>query len=282
MNNIKSYLIATLLITVTFYACDEIMPEISDPVIPESEKVVLLEELTGASCPNCPKGTAAVEGILQKFPGKVAAVAVHGDFLAQPIPNDKSKYDFRNQKAKDLENWFTPWLGKPAATINRIELNDPDQKYATVLTGLWQTMVEKELQKPHQMNILLKTNYDKNSRIVEIDITAIPLENLSGNYNISVFLTESKIIDAQTNGNVIIDDFEHNHVLRDMATKFDGDVLGSNLIKEEPIKRKYLFTLPVSPTGLWKAENMEVVVAVHHSAQNNRSVVQAAYKHVLE
>jgi hypothetical protein len=281
MNNIKSYLIATFLITVTFYACDEIMPEISDPVIPESEKVVLLEELTGATCPNCPKGTAAVEAILKTFPKKVAAIAVHGDFLAKPVPG-RSKYDFRNQKAKDLENWFTPWLGKPAATINRIELNDPDQKYATVSTGLWQSMVEKELAKPNQMTLLLTAKFNPVSRVVEIDMTAIPLEDLPGNYNISVFLTESKIIDAQTNGNIIIDNFEHNHVLRDMATKFDGDALGSDLTKEVPIRRKYLYTLPTIPEGLWKAENMEVVVAVHHSAQNNRSVVQAAYKHVLE
>jgi hypothetical protein len=273
--------ILSLLTILSFYACDEIMAPIADPEIPETERVVLLEELTGATCPNCPKGTAAVEAILKTFPGKVAAVGIHGEFLSKPVPN-KSKYDFRNPKAAALENWFQPWIGKPAATVNRIDLNNPDQKYATVITGQWQANVEKELQKPHQLSILLDINYNAMSRVVDIDFTAIPLVDLAGSYNVTVFLTESKIIDAQTNGNVIIDDFEHNHVLRDMATKFDGDAFGADLKKGESYKRKYTYTLPQTPEGLWKAENMEVIVAIHHNSPTDRSVVQAAYKYIKE
>jgi hypothetical protein len=278
MKNIISLIILS---SILFFSCEEIMPPIADPEIPATERVVLLEELTGATCPNCPKGTAAVEAILNKFPGKVAAIGIHGEFLSSPVPN-KSKYDFRNPKAAALENWFQPWLGKPAATVNRIDLDNPDQKYATVSTGQWQGNVEKELLKPHQLTLLLNVTYDSVTRIVEIDYTAIPLEDLAGSYNTTVFLTESKIIDAQTNVNVIIDDFEHNHVLRDIVTKFDGDAFGSDLIKGETYKRKYSYTLPVTEDGLWKAENMEVIVAIHHNSPSDRSVVQAAFKHIKE
>lgn len=278
MKNIISLIILS---SILFFSCEEIMPPIADPEIPATERVVLLEELTGATCPNCPKGTAAVEAILNKFPGKVAAIGIHGEFLSSPVPN-KSKYDFRNPKAAALENWFQPWLGKPAATVNRIDLDNPDQKYATVSTGQWQGNVEKELLKPHQLTLLLNVTYDSVTRIVEIDYTAIPLEDLAGSYNTTVFLTESKIIDAQTNVNVIIDDFEHNHVLRDIVTKFDGDAFGADLIKGETYKRKYSYTLPVTEDGLWKAENMEVIVAIHHNSPSDRSVVQAAFKHIKE
>ena len=256
-------------------SCNEIPVEIGDTPVPETDKVVLLEELTGASCPNCPKGSAAVESILETFGDKVAAVAIHGDFLAQPI-HGRSKYDFRNPKAKDLENWFRPFLGKPCATVDRLELDDPDQKYASVSTGQWQSMIESELRKPKQLSILMKKSYDIATRRLEIDITAIPSVKLDGNYNITIFLTESNIIDAQINGNLIIDDFKFNHVLRDIITKFDGDVLGTDLSNGSHYKKNYSYTLPNDKDGLWKPENMEIVVAIHKSSDNQRTVIQAA------
>ncbi len=69
----RSILIRFLLVfpLIILLSCEEIPIIIADPVIPDSEKVVLIEELTGASCPNCPKGSAAIENILTKFPGRV-------------------------------------------------------------------------------------------------------------------------------------------------------------------------------------------------------------------
>lgn len=266
-----------LLILFTFFlsSCDEICPEITDPIIEDNGNVVLLEELTGASCPNCPKGTAAVQAILDKFPGKVTAIAIHGKFLAEPVKN-RSKYDFRNEDAKGLEEWFQPWLGKPAAAFNRVDQNSADEKYAIFATGLWQSKVEEELQKEHVMNILMDVKYDETSRVAKIDFTAIPLKDLAGEYNYSIFLTESHIIDAQTNGSVIIDDFEHNHVLRDMATGFKGDFLGTNLIKNESIKKS--ISHPIDQ--LWNPDNIEVVITIHPNSTAPSRIIQCAFKHL--
>lgn len=272
--------LASFLMLLFLLSCNEIPVEIGESEIPETEKVVLIEELTGASCPNCPKGSAAVESILELFGDKVAAIAIHGEFLSQPI-NGRSKYDFRNPKAKDLENWFRPFLGKPCATVNRIDLEDPDQKYASVSTGQWQSMVENELRKPKQLSILLKKHYDAFSRTLDIDITAIPVEFLSGSYNITLFLTESNIVDAQINGNIVLDEYTHNHVLRDIITKFDGDAFGTDLAAGAQIKKSYSYTLPNHNDGLWKPENMEVVVAIHKSSRGERTVIQAAKVDVL-
>ncbi len=268
-----------VIVAITIYSCNEIMLNIEDPVIPESDRVVLIEELTGASCPNCPKGSAAIEFILSQFPGKVAVVGIHGDFLSQPI-KDKSKYDFRNQKAKDLENWLKPWYGKPAATTNRILTEDSQEPYAISSPDLWYAEVAKELQKPHQMNILLAVDYDENKRTIDLDVTAIPLVDLAGNYNISVYLTESDIIDAQSNGSEYVEDYEHKHVLMDMMTNATGDSFGTNLKANDVIKKKFpTYTLP-EREGLFNPEKMEVVVMVSKSDVGVRDVVQAAYKKV--
>ncbi len=260
---------------VTVFSCNEIMLNIDDAVIPDSGRIVLIEELTGASCPNCPKGSASIENILALRPGRVAVVGIHGDFLAQPI-SGKSKYDFRNQKAKDLENWFKPWYGKPAATTNRILTEDDQEPYAISSPDLWLAEVDKELQKPHQMNIILASDYNAGTRKIDLDVSVITLVDLGGNYNISVYLTESNIIDAQSNGSVYIEDYKHKHVLMDMLTRFDGDSFGTDLKANEVIKKKYSYILPVRE-GLFNAENMEVVVMVSKNRPGVRDVVQASF-----
>jgi Outer membrane protein Omp28 len=142
---------------------------------------------------------------------------------------------------------------------------------------LWQAAVEKELLKPHQMNILLDTDFSATTRKLDLEIAAIPLTDLDGSYNISIFLTESDIIDAQSNGGVIIDAYNHKHVLRDMMTKFDGDNFGSDLKKDAIIKKNYTYTLPVDLNGLWNPEKMEVVVMISRATPTDVSVVQTAY-----
>lgn len=260
------------------FSCTEIPVEISDPVIPDSDRIVLIEELTGVSCVNCPKGSASLDNILAKFSGKVVAVGLHGGLLTEPIKN-KSKYDFRTQQAVDLTKFFNP-IGKPAASVNRVPYDD--FSFTNLIPDLWEADVLKELNKPHVMNLLLDVKYDQADRRIEIEVAGIPLENLAGNYNISIYLTESEIVDAQASGNVFIDNYVHKHVLREMLTNFDGDNFGNDLKKDAIIRKNYAYTLPTQPEGLWKPEHMEVVVMVNHNNATDKSVLQANAVHLME
>lgn len=258
-------------------SCREIPIKLDDPVIPASDRIVLIEDLSGVSCPNCPKGNVSIANIVTKFSGRVANVAIHGDFLSKPTA--KSKYDFRNPKAKDLETWFKPWFGKPSASINRVP--DENGLLMNPLPDLWQAAVEKELQKPHLMNIILGTKYDPTSRKLDIDIAAIPLTDLGGSFNISLYLTESGIKDAQTDGANIIEDYIHNHILRDMMTKFDGDYFGADLKKNAIYNKTYTYNLPQPTNGLWDPSRIELIVSIHHNEVKDKSVVQAVYKKIF-
>jgi hypothetical protein len=274
----KSYKYFCFIALSILLSCDEISMPIEDPEIPVSDRIVLIEELTGASCTNCPKGTAAIESIVKKFPGQVLVVGIHGELLSQP--NAKSKFDFRNPKAKDLENWFRPWLGKPSATINRI-YDEEDMTYMGANPELWQSAVENELLKPQEMNILLKSTYDAASRKVNLDVTAIPLVDLAGTHKITVYVLESDIIDAQSNGSIISEGYEFNHVLMDMMTPHDGEVLASNLVKETLYKKSYTYTIPTK-TGLLDPKRMSIIVMVNKDEGKDHHVIQASEVHVIE
>jgi len=259
-------------------ACKELPTIIEDVNIEASEKVVLIEELTGASCPNCPKGTAAVESIISKYPENVIAIGIHGEFLANKT--SKSKYDFRNEDAKNLENWFRPWFGKPAASVNRVR--DADEYLVTDLPELWESLVEEELKKPLQLELKMDLTYDESTRKVSGEIAAIPLVDLNGDFNYTIYLTESKIIDAQTNANVIVENYEHNHVLRKTLTNFAGNFLATSPNKSQIIRKTFEYIIPfdASTPEIWKPENMYIIAMVSHNKSNNREVLQAVEKHV--
>jgi Outer membrane protein Omp28 len=256
--------------------CDEVSMPLGEVVLPTSNRVVLIEKLTGAKCPNCPRGSTTIDNIIQKYEGRVAAVSVHGAFLAEPT--SISKYDFRNPKARALEKSFTGWLGKPTASINRTPDEDGDIMIDN--PDLWQVAVERELIKPELMTITIDTKYEEASRRLEVDIKGKALFELEDNYSISVYLTESKIVDAQSSGPLIIEDYVHKHVLRDMLTTATGDSFGSKIKKDAVVQKSYAYTLPSLPEGLWKVENMEVVVMVNNNKPKDVSVIQAAVKRI--
>ena len=133
-------------------ACEEKPLVIPDFVPPTSGKVVLIEEFTGASCTVCPQGAAKVEELLNLLPNNVAAVAIHGVFLSEPIAN-KSKYDFRNEDAAVLEQEPSFALqSKPAAMIDRSEVV-PGQPIIKDSPPSWGTFVEELLKEDQELEL---------------------------------------------------------------------------------------------------------------------------------
>lgn len=273
----KNLFYITFLSLIVISSCREQMVMIPEIDVIETERVILLEELTGVNCPNCPAGALQAKEILANFPGQVVVVAVHGDFLSEPLSN--SQYDFRFEEAKDLENYLKDWFGKPAAAINRVPLTDSE--FSSSSPALWPGFVETELSKEHVLDLVADVTYDATDRSVDVSIAAVPKINLEGDYNVTVMLTENDIIDAQLDQGEIIDAYQHEHVLRAFATPFDGTSLGSDLTEGEIINKNLNTTLPAED-GTWIAENMEVVVLVHRVDAGNKEVMQAFSTHLTE
>jgi len=272
MNNKLSILI---FLTMLIYSCKEQAVLIPDFIPPESDRVVLIEELTGVKCVNCPQGAAKIKELLQLYEGQLVAIGIHGKVLSEPL--EESIYDFRNEDAKAIEEYFAP-IGKPAAAINRIG-DFGEQTY--LIPDTWGGAINNELLKDHKLNLELETEYDENTRELTINIGAIALAELAGDIRISVGITESHIIDAQLGSGGIMLEYEHNHVLRDMITNFRGDALTNSISKNEIINKSYTYTLP-QDDNLWVAENCQVVAFVSRVLENSEEILQAAEAHVVK
>jgi len=263
---------------VCFTSCEEQMIMIPEQTTFDTERVVLVEELTGTNCPNCPTGAAIAAELLLVYPGQVVVIGVHGDFLSEPITG--SQYDFRFEKAKDLENYLKPWFGKPAAAVNRTEF-EGQSEFSNSLPALWPSLVEQELAKDHVLNVVAEIEYDSATREYSINMAAIPLIDLEGDYNVTVFITENDIVDAQKDQGEIIEDYKFKHVLRDIITPFDGTSLTSNPSAGSVANKSFTGVLPAED-GTWIAENIDIVIAVHRIDAGYKEVVQAFEKHLVE
>lgn len=237
-----------------------------------SDRVVLLEEMTGVSCPNCPKGTAEVEAIKVLYGDQVIPVGIHGIFLAWPTSD--SKYDLRNDFSKALETSLAPGTSKPAALINRAIPSGEDEK-VILSPELWAGYIEEQLAQPPKVSIELELSYSTDSRMLDINAGIVGIESIDSETKISVMILENKIIDAQKNLQEVIPDFEHNHVLRTMLTPFDGEVLSPSIAPSEIFNKTYQFQVP-NEEELWIPDHLEIIVFVHSSITGE--VLQAAMK----
>jgi len=236
-------------------------------------KVVLLQELTGVKCPNCPTGAAEAARLLDDFGEQLVVVAIHGNFLTTPLP--ESQYDFRTDFSRAIEN-ATPFLGKPAAAINRRLFNGPP--FLAYDVDDWETLIQQELESPAEIKIEIDLSEDGNNLNVEVDFT--PLVDLAGGYNFAIALTQGEIEDVQEENGNIIEDYNHEHVLRHMFTAPLGDILGSDLLEGETITQSYSFPIPTNASPAYDLDHIEVVAYVTRDGASESPVIQAAKKHL--
>ena len=256
-----------------FYSCEEEMVMIPDFDLTDTGRVILVEELTGVNCPNCPAGASQLETILTAFEGSVVVVGIHGDLLTQPVTG--SVYDFRTEASKDIEDSFL-FFGKPSAVINRN--NYGEDKPFGLLAQQWNSNILAEVSLPQTVELSIEKTYDAATREMTVKVIAGALVDLNESLHLTVLLTEDNIIDAQKNVSEIIPDYKHKHVLRTVLSDNNlGDLISSGLAANEGFNRSFTYTLP-DEDGTWVAENINIVAHI----RTDDVVLQAAEVHLVD
>ncbi|WP_235297653.1 Omp28-related outer membrane protein [Portibacter marinus] len=268
--------LAVIAVLFTLLGCEGSIVRIPEFEAIESQRVVLLEEMTGVSCPNCPKGTSEIEAIKQRYGDQVIPVGIHGFFLSWPTK--ESEFDFRNDFAKQLEMTLAPGTSKPAALINRA-IPSGGETRVIQSPDLWSGYVADQLRIPPRVSVVMETSIDVESREMVLRVGVIGLENINESLKMSVMILENNIIDAQEDLNDIIEDFHHNHVLRTMLTTYDGMELSSGLEEGQVVNQEFQYVIP-KDEHLWKIEDLEIVVFVHEAGSSGE-VLQAGLVKLL-
>ncbi len=267
---IKRHILLIAILFIGISSCTELGPKI---VLTETDRVVLIEEFTGARCVNCPEGSSKIEDLKAIHGDKLIAVSIHGGIFADPYPH--SNYDFRTDDGNNLLPYLNAPnpgpVGYPAAVINRTKF--PGEQERQVFLNDWAGYISSELQQAPLVRVDLTKNYDPTTRVLTVDTDLFFFEEVTGNSNITVLITEDNIVDVQASLSGEISDYKHKHVLRDViSTNYRGDVVGTNVGANTNHTFNFTYTIPDG----WKTENCHVVAFVNRNDGGTLDVLQAA------
>lgn len=206
-------------------------------------KTILIEEATGVHCVNCPAGANEIQQFKNQNPNRILSVAVYSDgFNDFQAP---SKYDFKSQDANDLVKYLGGDPPKPSAAINRSLKGANDYFY---YRSEWSTAINNFISQTTPVNIDFSTSEANNLLSVITKITFT--ESVNTPLSISLFLIEDGVIDLQDSSGKVIEDYEHNHILRKIITPVSGSTFFENNVtisKGTVLERKfYNIKLPIN------------------------------------
>lgn len=277
------YLFQVLLLAVCFSACEEQPPYINmtpDATVGDTTyiklpaptpqlKNVLIEEVTGVRCPNCPKAQSEAKILSDNNPGRVNIVTIHPlnllNALTRPFSKDigdahNSLYDFRTDPGARIFEMVGLSSSLPIGNINRKLFAGETSR--NIDYQKWSAHVSTELTQSTPVNISLQAKNQGDS--VEIEVTVTYTEVVADSNFITVSILESEMEDVQeskdANGNVIyVEDYIHNHVLRACVTGYFGDLLNASYEPGRVFYKKYRY----KRDPLWNPAHLDVLAMVH-------------------
>lgn len=231
-------------------------------------KNVLIEELTGVKCANCPTGHQLVKDLKNTYTGRVIGIAMHTVFLGRPYPGSP---DMINAEAEDLISSanYGPLSEKPTAIIDRTY----NSSISSYLQGknLWATAVGTQISKTTPVNIAITKTYTDATRELKVQVVAQFTEAVAENCRLVVALTEDSIVaeQLQPDGSTHDPNYVHLEVLRDFLTANVGNSFGTAGDKGRVFVRNFTTTL----NSNWSEKHMHIIAYVQKST-SSKEVLQ--------
>ncbi len=261
-------------------SCDKIKPPYKDGEGIDCEvgnQNVLIEDYTGHTCVNCPGAAETAHEIKELCEERVVIIAVHAGYFAEPKPSGDFTYDFRTEAGNEWNSFFGI-VSNPNGVVNRLNENG---NYV-LSPGQWTETSTELLAQNTAVNIEIENNFDNNSLTTKV--TANFIDDLDGDYNLIVCITEDNIIKPQKNNDITIGDvpeiidYHHMHVLRTAINGAWGQsFISGNVLIGESISKTY--TQSFDGTD-WVAENCNVVAFIYNA--EDKSVLQVKEAKVIE
>lgn len=288
----KISLLAALAGVVMLTACEEKGPIIDFGTSEKAEdstyvgavaaaqpKKILVEEFTGATCPNCPDAQALLTNMDAQNPDRLAIMAIHVMNNPQTKPVKDSKYDFRTQDGTDIgTTFFTSINNLPSAGLDRVKNTKQER---LMQKNDWAGALVDRLKIAPSVNMDMKSSYDATSRNASIEVKITYNKAMQGQQFLSLAVVEDDMVDKQDSTGVIIDQYRFKHVLRDYVTPVSGVTFLQDIAQKEA-GRVYIRRFTYKVSDAWVPENCHLIAFVHQNNGEDKEVLQAVTSHVIE
>lgn len=252
-----------------------------ESVTDKQTKRILIEELTGVKCVNCPGGAVELERLKTVYPDKLSIISLHnGTQFTTPI-KDVSTQDFRTNDGDKIYTVWGPGEAKPCSVVDRLKLGLTGTNRIYVAgASAWQTAIETDISMhpTSPVNLTIESKYDSEKDQYNITATVKYTEAVSSANALQIFVSEDNIIDAQEYPDSTAHHYDFHHVFRKAVTTPE---IGKYILDEMTTKeagRVWVFktSFKIDPTDekqkFWKPENMHVTafVSIAKNADDKR------------
>ena len=233
----------------------------------EVGRAVLIEDLTGQRCINCPTGTDIINGIIETYgEDNVIAVGIHCGPLGF-AGNSKRVGLMTDTGVEYYKHWANGTnLGQPSAIFNRKKGKGPIDNLNN-----WAAEVGLIISEKANLSVDIANAYDAKTRTLTTKVGAFGVNGtVSGKLQVWIVEDGIKAMQMMPDGSAN-QDYIHNHVFRAAVNGTWGEEV---TVKEgETTSKDYSYVLPET----WNAENISVVAFVY----NDNGVENVAKKHIV-
>lgn len=234
----------------------------------EVGRAVLIEDLTGQRCINCPTGTDIINGIIETYgEDNVIAVGIHCGPLG--FAGNSKRVGLKTDTG---DEYYTHWangtnLGQPSAIFNRKKGKGPIDNLNN-----WAAEVGLIISEKANLSVNIANAYDAKTRTLTTKVGAFGVNGtVSGKLQVWIVEDGIKAMQLMPDGSAN-QEYIHNHVFRAAVNGTWGEDI---TVKEgETTSNDYSYVLPET----WNADNISVVAFVY----NGNGVENVAKKHIVE
>lgn len=232
----------------------------------EVGRAVLIEDLTGQRCINCPDGNDIITDIIKTYgEDNVIAVGIHCGPLGF-AGNSKRVGLMTDTGVEYYKYWANGTnLGQPSAIFNRKK--GPSDNFNN-----WAAEVGLIISEKANLSVNIANAYDAKTRKLTTKVGAFGVNGtVSGKLQVWIVEDGIKAMQLMPDGSAN-QEYIHNHVFRAAVNGTWGEDI---TVKEgETTSNDYSYVLPET----WNADNISVVAFVY----NGNGVENVAKKHIVE
>ncbi len=233
-----------------------------------SVKKVLLFDVTGVRCNNCPKAAVLAKNLAASNSGRVEVVAL---YPKTPMSLTFPWAGFDTMSTIEAEQIATAMGGitsLPLGAVDQVAFNGSK----LLNTSDWGAAVTAQLAKTSPFNLSVKSTWKSADGKSRVEIKAVANTAISSNYKWVVAITENGVKSKQSDQDApggMVDDYEHEHALRGVVGSTLGSDINTTAVSAGYVREKHFYLVPKAK---WNASNCDVVVWVYNA--DTKEVVQ--------
>lgn len=177
-------------------------------------KTVLIKDFTGARCVNCPAAAEYAHNLQHQLDeDHIFIMSVHAGYLAQPIG---SFPDFLTDEGTE---WYNNHDSNPLFSVDHVALTDGN----TLKVEQIDAPVAAALEEEQAFEIVVTPQFEVTTRQLQVGVQTLALENLDGQFSITVCLVEDHIIGWQTIPGGVDKEYDFRNVFRGTLNGANGE-----------------------------------------------------------